>query len=106
MSTACPSMASNSIGCFSLREQAVGPLQIRQPGVRNGDALAYPGRTQVFPLEKVGRDLIDGQAEAGRGPGGEFLQQQLLVRRPDVDHDVGWRQQIGDFHGRSRRTHR
>ncbi len=106
MSTACPSMASNSIGCFSFAKHPEGPLQIRQPGMRNGDALAYPRRSQLFPLEKAGRDLIDRQAETGRGLGREFLQQQPLVRGPNVDHDVRWRQQIGDFHGRSMRAHR
>ena len=81
-------------------------MHIRQPGVRNGYAAAYPGRSEFFPLEKVGRDLIDMQAETGRRLGRQFLQQQPLVGGPDVDHDVRWRQQIGDFHGRSRKTHR
>src|SRR5260370_8102567 len=69
--------------------------------MRNGDATAYPGRSEFFPLEKVGRDLIDRQAETISGFGREFLQQQRLVGGSKVDHYVSCRQQIGAFPGRS-----
>jgi hypothetical protein len=59
--------------------------------VRNGDAAAYARRSQVFPLEQVGRDLIGGQAETGRRPGRQFLHQQPLLQGSDVDHDVARR---------------
>ena len=66
----------------------MGSLQIRQSGMRNGYATAYPGRSEFFPLEKVGRDLVNIHAETISGFRREFLQQQPLVGSTNIDHDV------------------
>jgi hypothetical protein len=58
---------------LQLRKQPNGPLQIRQSGMGNGDALADPGRSQFFPLLQKGRHLIGRQTETGCGLGRQFL---------------------------------
>src|SRR5665647_2457876 len=73
--------------------------------MRNGDTAADSGGPELLPLEKIRRDLIDTQAQTACRLGCKFLQQLTLVRGPNVDHDVLWRQQIGDFHGRSREAY-
>ena len=91
---------------LQFRQQPIGSLDVRHARVRNGNPAAYSRRSELFPFEKVWGDLLSTETETACRSSRQVLQQHALVRGPNVDHDVCWRQQIGDFHGCSRRTHR
>ena len=91
---------------LQFREQPVGPLQFRQPGMRDGDALADPRRSQVFALEQIGRDLIGGRPRLAAALAANSCSSSRLPEARTSIMTSDRRQQIGDFHGRSARTHR
>jgi hypothetical protein len=64
---------------FQFCQQSKRSLQIRQPGMRNGDPVAYSRRSEFLPLERVRRNLTDTEAKANCRLGRQILQQQTLV---------------------------
>ncbi|BCH21137.1 hypothetical protein MesoLjLb_09220 [Mesorhizobium sp. L-8-3] len=65
-----------------------GPGKARDPGVRDGDALADARRAQFFAGMKRVEDLMFGQAERLPGPLRQELQHLQLRRRGEIGDDV------------------
>jgi hypothetical protein len=69
------------------REQAIDAGQSRDLAMRNGDAMAEPGRAQLLALQQRLEDhpVIDGCELARRMR--NFLKKLLLVLRPEAGED-------------------
>ena len=58
--------------------------------MRNGDAAADPRRSQIFPLEQIRCDPVDGQAETGRAlAANSSSSNRLFEARTSIRTSVG-----------------
>ena len=84
------------------REQAVNLLQALDLAVRDRDALAEPGRTELLALGEAREDRRRVELEPLAGEIGELLQQRLLAAARKARLDRVEIEEIGKMHRRTR----
>src|SRR5215472_9589713 len=86
-------------GPFESRKQSEQLIELRQLAVRNGDAVADAGRTELLALLQNLQDRsLALTAELG-GLGGQLLQDLLLAVDLERRNDGVRRDEIGEKHG-------
>ena len=96
MLTFCPSGASKGIGCRVRDHRAHRLLEPLDAAVRDGDALAQPGRAQLLAGEQAVENLAAGDAVVVLEQQADLLEHALLAGDVEIDQDVRLGQQLGD----------
>ena len=90
---------------FQPDEQADGIGDLRQPGMRNGDAIAKTCRTEIFALLKGGGDGIGIHAVARLRTGPHQRKQSRLAGDGGIGHHRLFMQPTAIVDQHNKRTH-